>query len=104
MIECGLDWTVFEWYEHQEGAVKGYNPRRHGRPSHHPLLAVLAEIQFISHGSLGSNDTGPRGRCECMVQDDERPTILAQRSFFCNYSAEPTNHAKGTKRKPRSGN
>jgi hypothetical protein len=38
-----LDSTVFERYGQQEGSLKGHNPRKHGRPSHHPLLAVLAE-------------------------------------------------------------
>jgi hypothetical protein len=37
-----LDSTVFERHgQQQEGALKGYNPRRPGRVSHHPLLAVL---------------------------------------------------------------
>lgn len=29
--------------EKQEGAEKGYNPKKPGRPSHHPLVAFLAE-------------------------------------------------------------
>jgi hypothetical protein len=37
-----LDSTVFERYGQQEGSLKGHNPRKHGRPSHHPLLAVLS--------------------------------------------------------------
>jgi hypothetical protein len=28
----------------------GHNPRQHGRPSHHPLLAVLPEAHFILPG------------------------------------------------------
>jgi len=35
-----LDSTVFERYGQQEGSLKGHNPRRHGRPSHHPLLGA----------------------------------------------------------------
>ena len=54
-----LDSTVFERHgEQQEGALKGYNPRRPGRLSHHPLLAVLAESQFVMHGWLRSGNTG----------------------------------------------
>src|SRR5438876_12452854 len=58
-----LDSTVFERYGRQEGALKGPNPRKHGRPSHHPLLAVLAEAHFILHGWLRSGNcgTGARG-------------------------------------------
>ena len=54
-----LDSTVFERHgEQQEGALKGYNPRRPGRLSHHPLLAVWAESHFIMHSWLRSGNTG----------------------------------------------
>ena len=53
-----LDSTVFCREGKQEGARKGFNPRRKGRNSHHPLLAVLAEAQFVLHGWLRSGNTG----------------------------------------------
>ena len=53
-----LDSTVFCREGRQEGARKGYNPKRKGRNSHHPLLAVLAEAPFILHGWLRSGNTG----------------------------------------------
>lgn len=57
-----LDSTVFERYGQQEGAKKGYHPRKPGRLSHHPLLAALAEPMFILHGWLRSgNTTAGRG-------------------------------------------
>jgi len=52
-----LDSTVFERYGKQEGVRKGYNPRKPGRGSHHPLLAVLGEAHFILHGWLRSGNT-----------------------------------------------
>jgi len=48
---------VFERYGHQEGSLKGYNPRKHGRPSHHPLLAMLAEAKVVVHAWLRSGNT-----------------------------------------------
>lgn len=36
-----LDSTVLTRYGKQEGARKGYNPKKRGRPSHHPLLAFV---------------------------------------------------------------
>jgi len=54
-----LDSTVFCREGRQEGARKGYNPRRRGRNSQHPLLAVLAEAVFVLHGWLRSGNTGP---------------------------------------------
>lgn len=53
-----LDSTVFQRAGTQEGAAKGYNPRRPGRKSHHPLLAVLAERHFFVHGWLRSGNSG----------------------------------------------
>jgi hypothetical protein len=53
-----LDSTVFERYGRQQGALRGPNPRKHGRPSHHPLLAVLAEEHFLLHGWLRSGNCG----------------------------------------------
>jgi len=48
---------VFERYGKQEGVKKGYNPRKRGRASHHPLLAVLGETCFVLHGWLRSGNT-----------------------------------------------
>jgi hypothetical protein len=64
-----LDSTVFERYGQQEGAKKGYNPKKHGRASHHPLLAVLGEAYFILHGWLRSgNTTAGRGAVEFLQE------------------------------------
>ena len=56
-----LDSTVFERYGHQEGSLKGHNPGKHGRPSHHPLLAFLAEAKVVLHAWLRSGNTSARG-------------------------------------------
>jgi Transposase DDE domain group 1 len=54
-----LDSTIFSRHgTQQQGAARGYNPRRPGRLSHHPLLAVLAETNFILHSWLRSGNTG----------------------------------------------
>jgi hypothetical protein len=64
-----LDSTVFERYGRQEGVKRGYNPRKPGRGSHHPLLAVLEEAHFILHGWLRSgNTTAGRGVVEFLKE------------------------------------
>lgn len=64
-----LDSTVFERYGKQEGAKKGYNPKRKGRPSHHPILAVLSEAYFVLHGWLRSgNASSARGVVEFLQE------------------------------------
>lgn len=64
-----LDSTVFERYGKQQGALKGYNPKKRGRPSHHPLLAVFAEARFVLHGWLRSgNCSSARGAVEFLKE------------------------------------
>jgi hypothetical protein len=64
-----LDSVVFERYGQQEGARKGHNPKKPGRPSHHPLLAVLAEAHFVLHGWLRSgNCSSARGVVEFLKE------------------------------------
>ncbi|MCX5814375.1 MAG: IS1380 family transposase [Proteobacteria bacterium] len=48
------DWLTFDSsvltrYGEQEGAKKGYNPAKHGRPSHNPLLAFLNRSKYVIH-------------------------------------------------------
>src|SRR3954453_2199097 len=43
-----LDSTVFERYGRQEGSLKGHNPRKHGRPSHHPCWLFWPKLTYSS--------------------------------------------------------
>jgi hypothetical protein len=44
-----LDSTILECYGKQEGARLGFNPKKHRRPSHHPLLATLRQRPWVVH-------------------------------------------------------
>jgi len=44
-----FDSTVLLRYGEQEGAKRGYNPVKHGRPSHSPLLAFLNRSKYGVH-------------------------------------------------------
>jgi hypothetical protein len=85
-----LDSTVFERYGQQEGSLKGHNPRKHGRPSHHPLLAVFAEAHFVLHGWLRSGNCGTaRGVVQFLEealalwqQRDKIRVVRADSGFF----------------------
>lgn len=48
-VTLDLDSTVVTRNGQQEGASRGYNPARHGRPSHHPLLAFIAEFRLVAN-------------------------------------------------------
>lgn len=54
-----IDSTVVVIYGRQiEGARVGYNPKKHGRRSYHPLLAFESRFQEFWHGSLRPGDAG----------------------------------------------
>lgn len=46
-VTLDVDSTAITRFGHQQGAEVGYNPRYHGRKSHHPLLAFLTELNLI---------------------------------------------------------
>lgn len=51
-----LDSTVVAVYGNQEGARVGYNPRKRGRPSYHPLLCFEGQTKDFWHGELRPGD------------------------------------------------
>lgn len=52
-----FDSTVMVREGHQEGAAKGYNPKRPGRLSHHPLLAFVSDVRMIANYWLRPGNT-----------------------------------------------
>jgi hypothetical protein len=57
-VTVDIDTTVMPLFGHQEGALPGSNPRYHGRPSHHPILARIAETDTVFGARLRPGDTG----------------------------------------------
>jgi hypothetical protein len=57
-IHIDIDSTVETVFGNQEGAAVGYNPRNHGRPSYHPILAVVAETGTCVGAVLRPGDFG----------------------------------------------
>lgn len=53
-----LDSTVFCRYGEQDGSLKGHNPIKHGRPSHHPLVAWLSECRRLLWATLRAGHAG----------------------------------------------
>ena len=52
-----FDSTVMVREGSQEGAARGYNPKRPGRPSHHPLLAFVSDVRMIANFWLRPGNT-----------------------------------------------
>jgi hypothetical protein len=63
-----LDSVVLTLYGKQQGARVGYNPRKRGRPSYHPLLCFEAHGQEFWHGSLRPGDAAANAGARALVE------------------------------------
>jgi hypothetical protein len=57
LLHLDVDTTVEPVFGDHEGALPGYNPRYHGRPSYHPILARCAEVDAVVGARLRAGDT-----------------------------------------------
>jgi hypothetical protein len=57
VVHLDIDTTVETLFGEVEGALPGPNPRYHGRPSYHPVLARIAETDTCVGGLLRPGDT-----------------------------------------------
>ena len=67
-LEFHMDSVVLTLYGKQQGARKGYNPRKKGRPSYHPILCFEGHGQEFWHGSLRPGDTASNTGARFMVK------------------------------------
>lgn len=79
-----LDWdsTVMTKYGKQEGAEIGYNPTKRGRPSFHPLMAIVAGTRLCPYyrwrpGNTGSSSEWIEAMEECLdwLGENNRPSL-----------------------------
>jgi Transposase DDE domain group 1 len=64
-----IDSSVMTKYGTQEGAKKGYNPKKKGRPSHHPLIAFIADVKLVANMWLRSGDTSSANNFLSFLED-----------------------------------
>lgn len=62
-----LDSTVLVLYGHQQGATKGYNPVKRGRPSYHPLVCFEGLSKDFWHGELRPGDRHTASGAEALL-------------------------------------
>ena len=65
----GFDSTVMVREGNQEGAAKGYNPKRPGRLSHHPLLAFVSDVRMIANYWLRPGNTSANTNYLSFLED-----------------------------------
>jgi hypothetical protein len=56
-LTIDLDSSVITRYGNQEGAKKGYNPKKMGRNSHHPLIAFIDQTKMVANTWLRAGNT-----------------------------------------------
>jgi hypothetical protein len=56
-VHLDIDTTVEPLFGEHEGGVPGYNPRYHGRPSYHPIVGRIAEVDAIIGARLRPGNT-----------------------------------------------
>ncbi len=57
-LTIDFDSTVLTRNGIQEGVAKGYNPKKPGRGSHHPLMAFIAELKMVANAWMRTGDSG----------------------------------------------
>jgi hypothetical protein len=87
-----VDSVVLTLYGHQQGARVGYNPKKKGRRSYHPLLCFESHHQEFWHGSLRPGDAASNTgvvpflkRCLAKVPGDiarNRIRVRADAGYF----------------------
>ena len=53
----------------QQGTAKGYNPKRPGLPSHHPLLAFVSEVRMVANYWLRPGNTAASTNYLAFLED-----------------------------------
>jgi hypothetical protein len=71
-LTADFDSSVLTRYGEQEGAKKGYNPQKPGRPSHHPLMAFIADLNMVANFWLRPGNTGASSNFLNFLEDTLR--------------------------------
>jgi len=75
-------------YGQQEGAARGYNPRKPGRNAHHPLMAFVADARMIANFWLPPGNSHSANNALAFLDDslaklgDKRVALLRADSGF----------------------
>ena len=68
-LTIDLDSTVITRYGNQEGAKKGYNPKKMGRNSHHPLIAFISQTKMVANAWMRSGNTSDLNNYDAFLSE-----------------------------------
>lgn len=74
-----VDSSVITRYGKQQGSISGYNPKKNGRGSHHPLFAFISELRMVANCWLRSGNTASSSNCLGFL--DETFNILKDKTI-----------------------
>ena len=76
--KLNLDSSVLIRYGNQQGAKRGYNPKKRSRPSHHPLLAFLGSGYVVNVWNRSGDSSTGQGAVNFF-----RQTLMVLGDNFC---------------------
>jgi len=85
-----FDSSVLPRYGTQEGAKRGYNPQKRGRPSHHPLIAFINDLRLVANFWLRSGDTASSNNFLSFLEntleklESKKVSLIRLDSSFCS--------------------
>jgi hypothetical protein len=68
-LTIDLDSTVITRYGEQEGVAVGYNPKKPGRNSHHPLIAFISQTRMIANAWMRPGNTSALNNHEAFLEE-----------------------------------
>ena len=91
-LSIDLDSSVITRYGNQEGAKKGYNPKKMGRNSHHPLIAFIDQTKMVANAWMRSGNTSDLNNWEdflyetfkVILKNKEIGLVRADSGFYSN--------------------
>ena len=92
VLTIDLDSTVITRYGKQEGAAIGYNPKKQGRPSHHPLIAFISQTRMVANAWMRPGNTSDLNNYAAflqetfdeVLQDKEIGLVRADSGFYAD--------------------
>jgi hypothetical protein len=103
-VTLDLDSTVMTRHGMQQGAAKGYNPRKPGRLSHHPLMAFVADTRMIANCWLRPGNTSSANNVSDFLESTranlagKQISLLradsgfSDNAFLCKLEEQKTSH------------
>ena len=61
--------VITRWGSQMQGAAIGYNPKNHGRASHHPLLAFVADWRLVANFWLRPGNTNSLNNAQGFLEE-----------------------------------